>query len=167
MAIQTNQETEILGKIVKQSVKFRTAHERTRAQQKFNTDDIYIIKAGKKIFMQEMINAANEDAELIPTLKKYGTIETIVRQKPEDLNWGEENKNLTLVDAKNAMDKAKELWESLNVATREWYKNDFDLFLQNFEKDRATAIQQKLDFEKAEAEKIKNNEPKDEVNDGK
>ena len=146
--------TDLLEKIQKVSVKYRTAHERTRAQQYFDTENIHIIKAGKKIIMQEYINANNEDAELIPTLQKYGCIDRIEKQNPADLEWGKENKNLCLTDALEAMNKAKELWNSLNEKTREFYKNDFETFAKNFEKDRAAAIQLKLDFEKKEAEKI-------------
>lgn len=136
-------------------MKYRAANERTRAQQYFNTEEIHIIKAGKKINMQEYINANNEDAELIPTLKKYGCIDRIEKQNPADLNWGEENQNLRLEDAYDAMQKAKELWNSLNEKTREHYKNDFETFAKNFEKDRNQAIQLKLDFEKKEAARIK------------
>lgn len=147
--------TDKIKKVQKIGVKYRNAHERTRAQQYFNTEEIHIIKAGKKINMQEYINANNEDAELIPTLKKYGCIDRIEKQNPADLHWGEENQNLRLEDAYNAMQKAKELWNSLNEKTREFYKNDFETFAKNFEKDRNQAIQLKLDFEQKEAARIK------------
>lgn len=154
MAEQTKMKTDLIEKIQKIAIKYRTAHERTRAQQYFDTENIYIIKAGKKIIMQEYINANNKDAELIPTLQKYGCIDRIEKQNPADLNWGEENKNLCLTDALEAMKKARELWDSLNEKTREFYKNDFETFAKNFEKDRAAAIQLKLDFENKEAERI-------------
>lgn len=154
MAKQTKMKTDLIEKIQKVAVKYRNAHERTRAQQYFDTENIHIIKAGKKIIMQEYINANNEDAELIPTLEKYGCIDRIEKQNPADLKWGEENKNLCLTDALEAMKKAKELWKSLNEKTREFYKNDFETFAKNFEKDRAVAIQLKFDFEKKEAKEF-------------
>ena len=154
MAKQTKMKTDFIEKIQRVAVKYRTAHERTRAQQHFDTENIHTNKAGKKIIMQEQINANNEDAELIPTLQKYGCIDRIEKQDPAKLEWGEENKNICLTDALDAMKKAQELWYSLNEKTREFYKNDFETFAKNFEKDRATAIQVKLKFEKEEAERI-------------
>lgn len=155
MALQTKMKTDKILKIQKIGVKYRGAHERTRAQQYFNTEEIHIIKAGKKINMQEFINANNEDAELIPTLEKYGCIDRIEKQNPAELKWGEENKNLRLEDAYEAMQKAKELWNSLNEKTREFYKNDFETFAKNFENDRNKAIQLQFEFDKEQAKKIK------------
>lgn len=158
MALQTKMNTDKILKVQKIGVKYRNAHERTRAQQYFNTDEIHVIKAGKKINMQEYINANNEDAELIPTLKKYGCIDSIEKQNPADLKWGEENKNLRLEDAYEALQKAKELWNSLNEKTREFYKNDFETFAKNFENDRNKAIQLQIEFEKEQTQKIKESE---------
>lgn len=168
MAKQTKMEVDVLHKATKLPVKFRGFGERTRAQQKFDTDSIYIEKAGQHINMQEFINANNEDAELIPTLEKYKCIDKIVKQDPSELNFGEENQNLNLMDAMNIMDKAREVWNGLNHATRAYYHNDVREFIKNFEKDRAKAIQQKLDFENKQKELEKANKEKMEVtNNGK
>lgn len=113
-------------------MKFKMTQRRKRAQQKFNKDEIHIIKKGVKINNYEMIQAGRADTELYPTLEKYGCI----KQEHLDVNKGNEiYGDLTEIKGlRSAMEqqkKAEELWQRLPLETRKDFGHNKYEFIDN------------------------------------
>lgn len=124
---------------------YRKPGERFIAVQHFDTENIHVIRGGKKINVQEWIDANNVDVELVPTLEKYGVLDKPMVEKVELVKkigllkkeagrYGNENQNLNFIDGQNIVKRGKEIWNSLNPKTREYFHNDVEEFINNAEK---------------------------------
>lgn len=138
---------------------FRLPGEHVRASQKFNRDTIHIVQKGQKIYLTELMEANREDTEIYPTLEKYGCIDKCCKQSA--LEYGEQL-NPDLMEAVEILRKGEEIWNSLNVKTREFYNNDKEKFIQNAHKD-FLAEQEKL---QKQAQKNQEKEQKEVKNNG-
>lgn len=133
------------------TTKFRTSNgERVRNQQTFDRENIFIVKAGNKYNVYDMIQEANQDTDIYKTLEKYGSIEPMMRYDLKEIqeDFDDFETMITLHDKQQA---AQKMWENLSPGIREKFNNDRQKFL-----DEGPDWLKKLQTEAAaEAEKNK------------
>lgn len=101
--------------------KYKMLQAKKTPGQTFNKDEIFIIKAGKKINMYQMIQEAREDTEIYPTIEKYGTIEKL-KLNTEEVYADVSN----AMNLRNALDKSREIenvWYNLPLETRQEFNH--------------------------------------------
>lgn len=127
-----------------------------KAKQKYDTDNIHIVKAGQKIFLNDFIQEAREDTEIYAMLEKYnGSYKT--RTDFEALT-GDFTKVKDLRSALEQEKAANELWENLPLNVRNEFNNSKHQFLDNGEKWLANKIaEEKAKQQKQQEETIKEN----------
>lgn len=101
-----------------------------RKQQKFD-QDISIVKAGKKIHLYSMIQAAREDTEIRPTLEKYGSIEPLETKKAAI--YGDFSEIKDLRDIEEARIKADTMWDNLPARIKRHFDHDKKRFMEEGE----------------------------------
>lgn len=103
-----------------------------KAKQRYDTDNIHIVKGGKKIYLNEFIQENREDTEIYPMLEKYdGSYKT--RTDFEALTG-----DFTAVkDLRGALEQEKaadEMWMNLPLELRNEFNNSKHEFLDRGEK---------------------------------
>ena len=121
--------------------------------QEFNKDEIFVIKAGKKINCYEEIQNNREDTEIYPTLEKYGCLDRMQLsiQDATALYADLTGQKFELRDMINQQKKADEMWENLPLDTRREFNHSKQEFLNN----GAKWLKNKIDAAKAAEEKLK------------
>lgn len=121
--------------------------------QEFNKDEIFVIKAGKKINCYEEIQNNREDTEIYPTLEKYGCLDRMQLsiQDATALYADLTGQKFELRDMINQQKKADEMWENLPLDTRREFNHSKQEFLNN----GAKWLKNKIDTAKAAEEKLK------------
>lgn len=102
-----------------------------RVQQNFDKDNIYIKKAGKKLNVYKMIQAANEDLNIYDVIEKYGSL----KKMEMDVTgiYGDYQRIMGLRDIIEANKQADVMWMSLPLDVRNKFKNNKQNFMQNGE----------------------------------
>lgn len=121
--------------------------------QDFDKDEIFVIKAGKKINCYEEIQNNREDTEIYPTLEKYGCLDRMQLsiQDATTLYADLTGQKFELRDMINQQKKADEMWENLPLDTR----REFNHSKQEFLNKGANWLKNKIDAAKAAEKKLK------------
>lgn len=105
---------------------------REKKSQAFDKDKIFIEQAGVKKNNYDLIQAAREDTEVIPTLEKYGCIDRMILDV-EDI-YGEFGKYKNLREIQEQQIQAEKMWQKLPIETRREFNHDKYNFVKNGEK---------------------------------
>lgn len=121
--------------------------------QDFDKDEIFVIKAGKKINCYEEIQNNREDTEIYPTLEKYGCLDRmqLTVQDATELYADLTGQSFELRDLINQQKKAEEMWNNLPLDVRREFNHSKQDFLNNGTK----WLKNKIDTAKAAEEKLK------------
>lgn len=130
---------------------------KSRKNQDFDKNNIFIEKNGKKINVYQMIQENREDTEIYKVLEKYGCIDKI--KVDEKSIYADLTAITDLRGVVTQQKKADELWKSLPVEFRKEFANSKENFLENGEKYLKKIITEK--------EKIKINEERNNNNNDK
>ena len=98
-----------------------------------------IIKQGKEIDVDAMIQAGREDTEIYPTLEKYGCLDKLEIDNKGVYGDFREIKSLENIIEQN--EKATNLWNNLPLEVREQFGNDKNRFLNEGEEWLKNKIQ--------------------------
>lgn len=129
---------------------------KTRKNQDFDKDNIFIEKNGKKINVYAMIQENREDTEIYKVLEKYGCIDKIKIDEKDVYTDLTAIKDLRGIITQQK--KADDLWKSLPLEFRKEFSNSKENFLENGEKYLKNIITQKEKKQKEIEERIKNAE---------
>ena len=149
-------------------MQFKFLEWRTRKQQSFDKNSIVLHKKGKTFNVYDWIQENREDTEIEPTLKKYGCIPQEMLNKQgvyDDFTvYGD------LRGVQEQMKKAKEMFYSLPLETRQKFNNNIDTFTKegkNYVKGLIDAeIAEKKKTEELNKPVIKNTTEQGETNNG-
>lgn len=124
-----------------------------------------IIKQGKEIDVDAMIQAGREDTEIYPTLEKYGCLDKLEIDNKGVYGDFREIKSLENIIEQN--EKATNLWNNLPLEVREQFGNDKTKFLNEGEEwlkkkidSENNKVQQQTQPEKDQVQKDLNLEDK-------
>lgn len=119
---------------------------RERKQQSFDKENIFIKRNGKMVNLYQLIQEAREDTEPEQTLLKYGMLEGHIEM--------DNNKVISdfteMDDMRGLLDKqikAKEMFYSLPLETRQMFNND----INKFTKEGKEYVQKLIDKDLADA----------------
>ena len=116
-----------------------------------------IIKQGKEIDVDAMIQAGREDTEIYPTLEKYGCLDKLEIDNKGVYGDFREIKSLENIIEQN--EKATNLWNNLPLEVREKFGNDKTKFLNEGEKWLKNKIQSENKYQEQKQEQKE--QPKD------
>lgn len=127
---------------------------KSRKNQDFDKNNIFIEKNGKKINVYQMIQENREDTEIYKVLEKYGCIDKI--KVDEKSIYADLTSIKDLRGVVTQQKKADELWKSLPVEFRKEFANSKENFLENGEKYLKNILTKREEEKKAIEERIKN-----------
>ena len=105
--------------------------------KKFNTENINVVRKGKKINVQDWIDSNREGTEIKEVLKKYSGDYTLTAQEMARNRQAIGDALGDIKDLKDYLDqtkKAKELWDGLHGNIKEIFHNNISEFVANGEK---------------------------------
>ncbi len=125
--------------------------------QDFNKDEIFVIKAGKKINCYEEIQKNRDDTEIYPTLEKYGCLERmqLTVNDAESLYADLTGQKFELRDILNQQKKANEMWENLPLDVRREFNHSKKEFLTKGKE----WLKNKIETAKKADEELKKTQP--------
>ena len=118
-----------------------------------------IIKQGKEIDVDAMIQAGREDTEIYPTLEKYGCLDKLEIDNKGVYGDFREIKSLENIIEQN--EKATNLWNNLPLEVREQFGNDKTRFLNEGEEWLKNKIQRENKSQETKQEAKEQTKDKD------
>lgn len=119
---------------------FKILERKKGKTQHFDKDNIFIVQAGKKINVYDMIQANREDTEIYAIMNKYGTKQPLENEYVKgklgidtEKVYGE-FQNINLMDAQNALIATENIWKQMPLDIRNQFGNSKTEFLARGEK---------------------------------
>lgn len=110
------------------------------AGETYDAENIKILRFGKEVNLQQMIQDANVDCEVYEVIEKYGCLKPI--ETNMELIYGDLGEIQDLRDLKQKEIRAKQLWDNLPIDIRNEFGNNRFLFLQEGEQWLKNKIEQ-------------------------
>ena len=121
----------VLIDMVKNTFKSPAFMREVIAGEEFDKENTTILRAGKKVNLWQMIQDANVDCEIYPTLEKYGSLKPI--ETNYELLYGDLGEINGLRDLKDKEIRAKNMWDNLPIEIRNEFGNNRYTFMQEGE----------------------------------
>lgn len=119
---------------------FKILERKKGKTQHFDKDNIFIVQAGQKINIYDMIQANREDTEIYAIMDKYGTTKPLENEYVKgklgvdtEKVYGE-FQNINLMDAQNALIATENIWQQMPLDIRNQFGNSKTEFLARGEK---------------------------------
>lgn len=128
--------------------KFYKRGDRTKTSQTFDVENTFIVQAGKKINVYDMIQENSEDTDIYKTLEKYSSLEKI--EMDHEGAFAEIEEIQDLRDFQQKQERANNLWLNLPLEIREKFHNNPYEF-----QEKGKAWLEEIHAEKAKIEKEK------------
>lgn len=154
---------------------FKILERKKGKTQHFDKDNIFIVQAGKKINVYEMIQANREDTEIYAIMDKYGTKNPLENEYVKGKLGVDTQKiygefqNINLMDAQNALIVTENIWKQLPLEIRNEFGNSKTEFLargEKWAKEKENIRKAELEKQQKYEEAIKKSNEKGEVNNG-